>query len=359
MVSPSSAGQPLFVYVGTYTDAHMGRAEGVYVYRLDPMTGALAHEQTVAGIANPSFLALDPGGRALYAVNESREGGVTAFARDPESGHLTPRNRQAAHGVAPCHLSIHEGHVLVANYGNGSIAALPIRPDGQLDPATAVVQHEGSSVHPRQAGPHAHMILPDPSGRVVLAVDLGLDQLLAYRLDAATGELAPNEPASAYRSPRPGAGPRQVAFHPNERFAFVLNELDSTVTACDYDAAGGSLRPRQTLSTLPDDFAGQNTCAHIVVAPAGRFLYASNRGHHSIAIVAIDETSGELRVIGHEPTGGRTPRGFGIDPAGEWLLAGNQDTDTIVSFRIDPQSGLLAASGEMAQVPSPVCVVFG
>lgn len=351
-------GGPL-VYVGTYTKAPTGRAEGIYVYRLDPASGALAHEQTVAGIVNPSYLALDPDGRALFAVTEGDEGEVAAFARDPATGRLTPRNRQPVHGAAPCHLSVHQGHVLAANYTSGSVAALPIQPDGQLGPASAVVQHTGGSVHPRQAGPHAHMIVPDPSGDYVLAVDLGLDQILAYRLDAASGRLDAVEPAPAYASPRPGAGPRQVAFHPNGRAAFVLNELDSTITACEYDAARGALRPVQTLSTLPEDFRGENTCAHVAVAPSGRFVYASNRGHDSIAIFAIDEATGRLTAAGHEPTQGRNPRAFGIDPSGEWLLAANQSTDTIVAFRLNPATGQLTASGAVTAVPTPVCVIFG
>lgn len=348
----------LLVYVGTYTEAPQGQAEGVYVCRVEPQSGALTILHTASGVANPSYLALGPDGRNLYAVSEVDDGKVVAFSRDAATGQLTLINQQSSHGAAPCHLSVDQGHVLVANYTSGSVAVLPIQPDGSLGAASSVIQYEGALAHPRQEGPHAHMIVPDPNGQRVLAVDLGLDCIMAYHLDAASGELIPNDPAITYQSPQAGAGPRQIAFAPDGRHAFVLNELDSTLTVCAYDPERGVLRPLETLTTIPGDFKGENTCAHIAVAPSGRFVYASNRGHDSIAIFALDASTGRLTVVGHESTGGQTPRAFAIDHTGNWLLAANQDSDSILSFRVDASSGLLARSGEESQIPAPVCVVF-
>lgn len=348
----------MFVYVGAYTAPPMGKAEGLDVYRLDPASGALARVQTVPGVVNPSFLALDPQERFLFAVNEVERGGVSAFARDPATGELTPLNEQPTHGAAPCHLSVDPTgrFVLVANYGSGSVAVLPVGPDGRLGATTDVVQHEGRSAHPeRQSGPHAHTIVPDPAGRHILAADLGIDQVVVYRLDDAAGRLVPH---GRFRA-APGAGPRQLAFGAGGRFVYVLNELDSTLTACAYDPAAGALQALQTVSTLPEGFAGENTCARVEVAPSGRFVYASNRGHDSIAHFAIDESTGRLTAAGHEPTGGRTPRHFALDPTGAWLLAANQGSDTIVTFRVDPATGRLAATHQAAQAPTPVCAVFG
>lgn len=346
------------VYIGTYTEAPAGRAEGLFVYRMDRHSGMLRLEQTVSGVIDPSFVTLAPDGRYLYAVSEADEGQVLAFARDLATGHLTLLNQQSTHGTAPCHLSCDHGYVLVANYGSGSIAAFPVGSDGSLSPASSVVQHEGSSVHERQEGPHAHMILPSPTHQLVLAVDLGLDRILAYRLDAESGQLISGDPPVAYESPQPGAGPRQVAFHPNGLFAYVLNELGSTLTACEYDAAQGVLRPFQTLSTLPDGFDAENTSAHVIVSSSGRFAYTSNRGHDSIAIFAIEEATGSLTVVGHEATRGANPRAFALDQTGNWLLAANQDSDTVVSLRVDQSTGLLTPSGHEASIPTPVCVLF-
>lgn len=350
----------MFVYVGAYTTPPQGQAAGIAVFRLDPASGALTHAQTVADVANPSFLALDPREHYLFAVNELEEGAVSAFARDPDTGGLTFLNRQPAHGAAPCHLSVDPAgrFVLVANYGGGSLAVLPIERDGSLGAATDVVRHAGASVHPRrQAGPHAHMVAMDPAGQRVLAADLGLDQILVYRLDGATGRLVADVGAPPARA-HPGAGPRHFAFSPDDRYVYVVNELDSTLTAFAYDAARGALRALQTVPTLPDGFRGENSCAEVAVAPSGRFVYGSNRGHDSIAIFAIDAATGRLTAAGHEATRGRTPRGFGIDPTGAWLLAANQASDTIVSFRLDPATGQLEATGQATETPSPVCVVF-
>ncbi len=358
------------VYVGTFTSAPphaRGRAEGIYVYQMDPSSGALTLAHTKRGIVNPAFLAVDPRRRYLYAVNEVPEidghpgGAVSAFAIDPASGDLTFLNRQSSRGADPCHLTVDRTGrcVLVANYGGGSVALLPVGDDGRVGPATAFHQHAGSSVDPqRQRGPHAHSINLDPAERFALAPDLGLDQVLIYRLDPERGALPPHDPPQA--SFPPGSGPRHLAFHPSPgaSYAYVINELASTLTACAWDGARGTLRPIQTVSTLPAGFTGRSHCADVHVAPSGRFVYGSNRGHDSIVIFAIDPATGALTYVGHEATGGRTPRNFAIDPAGAFLFAANQESDTIVTFRIDGETGRLAPTGQVTNVPSPVCVAI-
>jgi 6-phosphogluconolactonase len=235
---------------------------------------------------------------------------------------------------------------------------LPIREDGSLGPATEVVQHQGGSIHPdRQAGPHAHCIHTDPDNRFVLAIDLGLDAVLRYELDADRGTLGRiDTPAGTVP---PGSGPRHLAFRPDGRFAYVLNELGSTLIACAYDASSGELRPLQSLSTLLPDFSGTNWTSALRVSPSGRFVYASNRGHDSIAIFASDTATGHLSLVGHESTQGRTPRDFNIDPTGTFLLAANQDDDSIVTFRVDGETGRLSPAGQVAEARTPVCIAFG
>jgi 6-phosphogluconolactonase len=352
----------MFVYVGSYTDAPLGSGAGISVFGFAPETGELTLVQTVTGVANPSFLALDAEQRCLYAVEERDAGGVGAFARDPETGQLTLLNRQASHGAAPCYVSLDGSgrHALVANYGSGTVAALPVAADGRLGPATGVVRHEGSGVDPaRQQGPHAHMIAPDPTGRFVLATDLGTDRILVYGLDDATGRLTPHDRGPEHAATSPGDGPRHFAFGPDGRSLYVINELASTLSVYGYDGDRGALRARRTVSTLPEGVAGDTTGAHVAVSPDGGFVYGSNRGHDSIAIWAVDRASGELTSVGHEPTRGRDPRHFALDPSGRWLLAANQRSDTIVVFRRDAGSGRLTATGQVARTGSPVAIVFG
>jgi len=247
--------------------------------------------------------------------------------------------------------------VLVANYSGGSVCVLPVREDGSLGDATDLVQHRGSSVHGvRQAGPHPHYVTFDRGGQCVFVCDLGMDKVMIYRMDAARGALEPH--ATPWVPARPGAGPRQIVFHPQGDFAYTINELDSTITAFRYDAAGGIPSEMQTVSTLPPGFTGQSTGAEMEVSPSGDCLYASNRGHDSIAMFAIDRSEGTLTCTGHQSTRGRTPRGFALDGAGEWLIAANQDSDTIAVFRVDRASGRLTPVGDPLASPKPVCVKF-
>jgi 6-phosphogluconolactonase len=347
--------QKLWAYVGT--------SKGIYLGELDLRSGELTTPALVGKTANPSFLAIHPNRRFLYAVNEvasfagMKSGSVSAFAIDPQTGALTLLNQQPSRGTEPAHLIVdRQGkNVLVANYGGGSVAVLPIDAEGRLGPATGFVQHTGSSVtQSRQAAPHAHAVILDSANRFAFVADLGLDKVLIYQFDAAQGTLAPNDPPFA--SVPPGSGPRHFAFHPNGRTAYVINELTSTVTTFRYDAAKGALEPLQTISTLPADFTKTNSTAEIVVHPSGKFLYGSNRGHDSIAIFAIDADTGQLTLIGHELTQGKTPRNFTVDPTGAYLLAANQGSGTIVVFRIDPESGRLTPTGHTANVSTPACV---
>ena len=354
------------LYIGTYT---WKASKGIYLSRLDPATGALEAPVLAGAATNPSFLAIHASGRFLYAVGEvdrfgGQKGGVlSAFAIDRQSGKLTLLNQQSSRGPGPCHVAVDRTGrwALVANYSGGSVACLPIQPDGRLGEATDFVQHKGSSVNPqRQQGPHAHAAYFDAAGGVVFVPDLGLDKVMIYRFDAAQGKLVPYD--RPYVSMAPGAGPRHMAFrHGGYIHAYVINEINSTVTLLTLDPRIGRLTPRtlhpvESVSTLPEGFQGKNTTAEIAVHPSGKFLYGSNRGHDSIAAFAIDAETGKLRLIGHEPTQGKSPRNFAIDPTGTYLLAANQDTDNVVVFRIDAQSGKLQATGHSIKVAAPVCV---
>ncbi|MBM3803359.1 MAG: lactonase family protein [Acidimicrobiia bacterium] len=353
-------GHSIGVYLGSYTSNT--NSKGIYLTRLDLASGMLSPATLAAEIEQPSFLALHPNRRFLYAVNESgggsRETGeVTAFAIG-DDGKLSVLNRQPSRGTGPCHLVVDRAgkNLLVANYGGGSVAAFPIASDGRLGDRSGFVQHSGSSVNPqRQKAPHAHSINMDPANQFAVAADLGLDKVLVYRFDKAKGTLTPNEPPAA--SVKPGSGPRHFAFHPQDRSAYVINELANTVTAFRYEASKGVLSEIQTISTLPSGFAGTSHTAEVQVHPSGKFLYGSNRGHDSIAVFAI-EASGRLRYVENVATGGSTPRNFGISPDGRYLLAANQQSNNVVVFRIDANSGRLTPTGSTLEVPTPVCVKF-
>jgi 6-phosphogluconolactonase len=340
-------------------------SEGIYKLELDLASGKLSAPVLAGKAVNPSFLAIHPSRRFLYAVNEVNDfkatgrGAVGAFAIDPKTGQLTLLNQQSSGGPGPCHLiTDRQGkHVLAANYGGGSVCVLPIQADGKLGPATAFVQHHGSSVNKqRQEAPHAHSVNLDAANRYAFVADLGLDKVLVYRYDAAKGTLTPNDPPGA--SVAPGAGPRHFALHPDGKHAYVINEMACTVTAFDYGADKGTLKEIQTVTTLPGKLQPGYSTAEVQVHPSGKFLYGSNRGQNSIAIFHINPQTGKLTPAGHQSHHIRTPRNFGIDPTGTYLLAANQDGDMIVVFRIDPRTGALTPTGHDIEVPRPVCVKF-
>lgn len=353
----------MFAYVGCYTTPDRdGRGRGIQVYRMDPASGAWSHVQLLADVPNPAWLALDSQQRHLYCVH----GGdtlsqVSAFAIDLSTGRLSPLGSQPSGGRNPVALSVHhptDRFVVVANYADGTAGLLPINPDGSLGPLCDLVSLSGElGPHPtQQTAPHPHHIPFDPAGRFLLIPDKGLDRVFVFRLDPASGQLIPGDPPSV--KARPGAAPRHAAFHPCWPFAYVINELDSTLTTYAYDSERGVLDQLQVLSTLPPAFDGRNTTAEIMVAPSGRFVYGSNRGQDAIAIFAVDPKHGTLEAIGWEPTGGRKPRFFGLDPDGRFLYAANQDGDTIVTFRVDQTSGSLAPTGQVVATGSPSCIVF-
>jgi 6-phosphogluconolactonase len=352
----------MFVYIGTYTG---GKSLGIYLSRFDPQTGRLTAPELAAQTPNPTFLALHPNGRFLYAADEisdfhgKPEGAVAAFSVDATSGKLTLLNQESSSGAGPCHLAVDRTGkcVLVANYGSGSIAALPVREDGRLGGPGVFIQHHGTSVNPqRQSGPHAHFITPDAGNEFALACDLGLDKVFVYRMDPTRPALAPNDPASC--SVKPGSGPRHLAFHPNGRFLCLINEMGSTLTSYAYDPHRGELKEVQTVSTLPQDFHAENTCAEVQIHPSGKFVYGSNRGHDSIAVISLEPNTGRLKFVECQSTQGKTPRHFALAPDGRWMLVENQDSDNIVVFRVDPSTGRLKPTGETLEISKPVCVVF-
>jgi len=361
--SPAAQPKEALVYFGTYTREAKDRvvSKGIYVSRLDFKSGQLTEPELAAEAVNPAFLAIHPNKRFLYAVGEvSKGGGVMAYAIQ-DDGRLKLLNERPSGGAGPTHLVVDRAgkNVLVANYGGGSIACLPLNDDGSLKPMSAFVQHTGSSVNPqRQKEPHAHGIYTDPANNFVFVPDLGLDKVMIYKFDSAAGKLAPNEPAFA--AVKPGSGPRHFAFTPKGQFAYVINELVCTMTAFSYAPASGTLTEVQTISTLPEGVnveKGMST-AEVFTHPTGRFLYGSNRGHDTIVVYAINQKDGSLKVVEHEPTQTKIPRGFGIDPTGRYLIAGGQNSDNATVFRIEGKNGALTPTGQSVKVGSPVCVEF-
>jgi len=349
------------VYIGTYTGPE---SEGIYTFEFDRKSGKLTPINQPAKTSNPSFVAVHPSGDFLYAVNEDAEfngekgGGITSFSIDPETGALTEINSQCTHGEHPCHLTIDQtGRTVgVANYTGGSIAAYRIGRDGALSPASTFVQHQGKSVHPRQEAPHGHSIDVDPANRFMAVSDLGIDQVLIYKMNARKGQLTAHSTVKS----EPGAGPRHFSFHPTGKFGFGINELNMTANAYRYDARAGRLELLQTVSTLPPgekQQEGQST-AEMYVHPNGKFLYGSNRGHNTIVVYGIDQKTGKLSYVENESTGGSTPRSFGVVPTGDYLLALNQASNTIVVFKIDPGTGALEPTGEEVLCPTPVAAAF-
>ncbi len=350
------------VYFGTYTT---GTSKGIYVSRFDSATGKITEPELVAEIDNPTFLTLAPGEHFLYAVSEvdkigdKNTGAVKAYAVDASTGKLTALNQQDSGGSGPCHISVDATGktLLVANYGGGSIAALPIHADGSLGEAATTIQHTGSSVDKnRQTAPHAHSIYPSPDNRFALNCDLGLDKVFTYRLDPKTAKLTDANPPFA--TVAPGSGPRHLVFSADGKFVYVISEMGGTITVFSYDKATAAMTEIQTISTLPKDFTGTPSCAEIILHPSGKFLYGSNRVHESIALFSVDQKTGKLTFVEHQSVLGHKPRHFTNDPSGKWLIAENQDSNSIILYSIDTDTGKLKPTGQTLSLGSPVCAVF-
>ncbi len=357
LASTAFAADPL-VFVGTYTRT---KSKGIYAFRLSEQDGKLTPLGLVAESASPSFLALHPSGKFLYAVNEidkfkgEKAGSVSAYSVNAANGKLTLLNVVSSKGDGPCHISIDPSGktALIANYGGGSIASYGIGADGKLTEAVSFIQHKGSSVNPaRQKEPHAHSIDVDVARKHAIVDDLGLDKLLFYQFDADKHTITPGNSIALPL----GSGPRHFAMHPNGRFGYVINEILLTITAVALDTDGGKIL--QTISTIADKAMPNYSTAEVEVHPNGKFVYGSNRGQNTIAAFTVDQATGKLTAIGHTSTEGKTPRNFAIDPSGKWLLAANQDSDNIVVFRIDPATGKLTPTGAQVEVGMPVCIRF-
>lgn len=363
--NPESAAIPMeesgsTFYVGTYAAAD---SNSVFLYSLNTETGELEKLSSFKAGGNPSYLALDGTGEHLYAVNETGDyegknsGAVSSFSVAKEDGNLTFLNRQPSLGGAPCYVAVQKeaNTVLVANYTGGNVAALPVQENGELGQPN-VVQHQGTGPNQdRQEAPHAHYISPSPDGRYSFAVDLGADKVFGYKVEA--GKLEPNNPAVAYAA-KAGSGPRHMAFHPEGQFAFLLHELNSTMTSLAYNADKGTFSEIQTITTLPADFKENNQPAAVKVSPDGKFLYGSNRGHNSLVVYSIDGNTGKLSLVQHVSTGGDWPRDFTIDPSGNILLVANERSNSITTFKVDKATGKLTATGYEAQVHKPVNILF-
>jgi 6-phosphogluconolactonase len=356
---PQTPDQKFLVFVGTYT--HDTSSKGIYAFEFDPSSGKLTARGLAAETPDPSWLVIHPNGKWAYAANESgKQSAISAFSVDAKIAKLTLLNQIPALGEDPCYLSFDKTgkFLFAANYTSGNVVVFPILPDGKLGEHASVVQDAGvlGPNKERQEAPHAHCIEPSMDGRLVYVADLGLDELASYRFDSTDGKLTPNDPP--FTKLAPGAGPRHTIFSSNGKFLYVLCEINSTVTVLSYDAAKGSLHELQVVPMLPGDFHGRNDAAEIALHPNGKWLFASNRGHDSIAVFAVDPAAGALRPAGEFPTGGKEPRNFAIDPTGRFLLAENQNSNSIVVFRINPETGALSQVSIAEGVPSPVCLSF-
>ncbi len=349
------------------------RGKGIAVLDFDERSGKLSKLSEKGGVDNPTYLTLNEGNRCVYATSEVfgwNEGTVSAYRLDPATGTLAYINKQASLGSIIAYASIDRGgrYLLAANYSvyaepadsqpDQAAVVFPIHADGGLGAPVASVAHQGSGPDAaRQERSHAHCIMTSPDNRHVIVNDLGIDKVMVYRFDAATGKLRPG--AVPFHAVTPGAGPRHFAFHPSGRFAYAINELNSTITALAYDADKGSFAQLQAVPALPADYHDESHCADLHVSPDGKFVYGSNRGHDSIAIHAIDAATGRLTLVGHQSTLGKTPRNFAISPSGDFLVAANQNSDTLVVFRIDRATGKLVDTGQRAEIGTPMCVKFG
>ena len=354
----SPSGAQYLAYFGTYTKGD-NAGKGIYVYRFDADTGKMTEIGLAAEIANPVFIAIHPNNKYLYAVTEdlSGEGAVSAFEIEHATGKLKELNQVSSKGSGPCHLNVDAtGRMLaVANYSGGNTVSFPVNEDGTLGETTSVLQHEGSSVNERrQEGPHPHSVNFSPDNRFLVTADLGTDELYVYQADPATARISPNDPPTA--KVKPGGGPRHFTFHPSGKFCYAINELGNTVTAFRWDAERGAMEEVQMISTLPEGFTETSYTAEVLVHPSGKFLYGSNRGHDSIAVFSIDLATGNLTAIERTSTQGETPRNFNLDPTGKYLFAENQNTHTVVTFSIDQQTGKLTPTGQVLNVPRPMCL---
>lgn len=349
------------VYFGTSAKDDQ---RGIYMAELDMKTGALSDAVRVSKAMRPGFIVIHPDGKHIYATGagstyKGRSPGVVSAFNILKNGMLDDINSQPSGGIGPCHVSLDPSgnNLLAANYRGGSCSVLPILPDGALAPPSSTQLHTGSSVHPkRQTQAYAHSINTSPDGRFAFVADLGIDKIMLYRFDPATGKLEPNDPP--FTKTEPGGGPRHFTFHPTGKFAYTNLELSNKVTAFIYDIKKGTLHETQTVSTLPEDYSHPNTTAEVITSPDGRFLYVSNRGHNSIAIFSIDAESGTLTLLGRESVRGQVPRNFNIDPTGTFLVAANQKSSNVVVFKIDRKTGLLKFTGSEIEVPNPICVRF-
>lgn len=362
-LAPQAKAESISFYIGTYTRKD---SKGIYRSTFDSETGELSEAELVAETDDPSFLTIHPNGKFLYSVNETDDrrgldkkpsGGVSSFKIE-DSGKLTFLNEQASHGAAPCHLVTDKAgkYLYVANYTGGNVAAFRIEKNGRLSRILQVQQHTGSGKNkPRQSSPHAHSVNIAPSGKFAMVSDLGIDSIAIYELDSKTGKLKTSGGARM----QAGSGPRHLAFHPTKDFAYVINELNLTITALSVDPKTGELLEIESESTIPDEEPGPGkSTAEIAVHPSGKFVYGSNRGPDSICVFSVDQATGKLTHVENESTQGKTPRNFVIAPGGKFLLAENQNSNTIVVFSIDQESGALEPTGHKIEVPSPVCIIF-
>ena len=350
------AAADMFVYFGSHRS---GTNIGFSLAQFDTDTGALTKPGLLLQSPAPAFFVIHPDGRHLYTCNSGSPGEVSAYEIEPHTGRLTFLNREPAGGIDTSYISLDRTgrYALAANYQGGNIAVFALKPDGSVGDRTALVQHTGSSVNPqRQTHPYAHSIITDPSNRFALVADLGVDKVFVYRFNEKDGSLQTNN--FPFVKVAPGSGARHVRFHPNGRWVYLINEIASTIIGFNWDSAAGALTEFQTVSTLPEDFRGASTCAELEVHPNGKFLYGSNRGHDSLAVFAIDQATGRLKLVEHVPSGGKTPRNFAFDPTAKWILCTNHGSDNAVVFRVDEDTGWLTQTGPPVAVPYPFCERF-
>ena len=351
-----AAAADMFVFFGTH---RTGTNVGFSLAHFDTDTGELTKPEFLTPANAPAFFEIHPDGRHLYTCNSGAPGAVSAYEIEPHTGQLTFLNREPAGGSDTSYISLdRSGHyALAANYDGGNIAVFALKPDGSLGERTAFIQHTGNSVDPRrQTHAYAHSIVTDPGNHFALVADLGVDKVFVYRFNEQDGSLKPNDPP--FTRVALGSGPRHLKFHPNGHWVYVINEMASTVIGFNWNAAAGTLQEFQTSYTLPLDYGGASTCAELVVHPNGKFLYASNRGHDSLAVFAIDPKTGRLKLVEHVSSGGKIPRNFSFDPTGKWILCSNHGSDNAVVFRVDENTGKLTSTGQSVSVPYPFCQRF-